>query len=222
MFFNSEMVQFSQHSILRSLQGKVCRSLLISTLVVMLLAIAAPAVVMAAPATAPADASTYYSSSYSVKKGDSLYKLARRYGITVYALASANGLSTTSHIYIGQHLYIPDGYGAPGCKSYYTVKRGDTLSGIASWYGISTYALASANHIGNSNYIYRGQRLCIPSGSGAPGNPGYNSYHTVKKGQTLSWIAKHYGVSTYALQHANGISNPNYIYAGQVLWIPRY
>ncbi len=225
MFLNSKIVQFSHGSILRGLPGIVRRSLLVSAVVVMLLAIAVPATVMAAPADAPADAPSHYSFSYQVKKGDSLSKVARRYGITVYALAHANGLSTTSYLYVGQHLYIPKSYGAATCKSYYYVKHGDTLSGVASWYGINTYALARANNLSNASYIYTGQRICIPSVYGTPGhsgNPSHYGYHTVTKGQTLSWIAKHYGVGTYSLQHANGISNANHIYVGQVLKIPRY
>ena len=48
------------------------------------------------------------------------------------------------------------------CRAVYVVKRGDTLSGIAAYYGISTKTLQRANHIKNRNRIYVGQRLCIP------------------------------------------------------------
>ena len=50
-----------------------------------------------------------------------------------------------------------------GCSTYYTVQHGDTLSGIARWYGVSVHALAQANHISNPNRIFAGQTLCIPS-----------------------------------------------------------
>src|ERR687884_1887582 len=55
------------------------------------------------------------------------------------------------------------------------------------------------------------------SGSAAAWGP---VYHTVQPGQTLYWIANHYGVSVWALACANGLWNPNYIYAGMVLTIP--
>ena len=217
MFPNSKAVQVLQ----RSMQGTVRRTLFIGLIVAMLLAVAAPMVVIAAPADAPTQSGyTYY-----VKKGDSLSKIAKRYGITVYALAKANGLYTNSYIYIGQHLHIPHYYGASGCRAHYYVKYGDTLSKIAKWYGVKTYALARANKIGNAHHIYTGQRLCIPSVYGYSHGHSHghgHGHHTVKKGQTLAWIAKHYGVSTYKLAHHNGIHNIDHIYVGQVLKIPRY
>ena len=100
-----------------------------------------------------------------------------------------------------------------GCSTYYTVQPGDTLSGIARWYGVFVHALAHANHIANPNRIYAGQTLCIPSGGGGSG------HHVVRYGQTLSGIAAYYGTTTSCLAQANGIWNPNQIYAGQVLTI---
>ena len=101
-----------------------------------------------------------------------------------------------------------------GCSTYYMVQRGDTLSGIARWYGVSVHALAQANHIANPNRIYAGQTLCIPSGGGGGGG-----FHVVRYGQTLSGIAAYYGTTTACLAQANGIWNPNLIFVGQVLRI---
>lgn len=130
---------------------------------------------------------------------------------------------------MGQHLYIPygDGGGHVGCSSYYYVQHGDKLSNIAAWYGMNTYALANANGIANANYIYVGQKLCIPSiygggyghhdgGHGNPGGYGDGSYR-VKAGDTLSEIAKWNGTTVRNLMYLNGLSNPNYIYVGQWL-----
>ena len=105
-----------------------------------------------------------------------------------------------------------------GCSTYYTVQRGDTLSGIARWYGVSVHALAQANHIANPNRIYAGQTLCIPSGGGGGGSGG-GGHHVVRPGQTLSGIAAYYGTTTACLAQANGIWNPNLIFVGQVLRI---
>ena len=104
-----------------------------------------------------------------------------------------------------------------GCSTYYTVQRGDTLSGIARWYGVPVHALAQANHIANPNRIYAGQTLCIPSGGGGGGGGG--GFHVVRYGQTLSGIAAYYGTTTACLAQANGIWNPNLIFVGQVLRI---
>jgi len=54
------------------------------------------------------------------------------------------------------------GYGHCTCKAYYTVKRGDILSKIAAYYGVSTKSIQNCNNIANRNYIYPGQVLCIP------------------------------------------------------------
>lgn len=103
-----------------------------------------------------------------------------------------------------------------GCRTFYTVQRGDTLSGIARWFGVSVQALAQANHIWNVNRIYAGQVLCIPYGGGGGGGGGY---HVVRFGETLSGIAAYYGTTTACLAQVNGIWNPNLIFVGQVLQI---
>lgn len=105
----------------------------------------------------------------------------------------------------------------------YTVKSGDTLSAIASRYGMTVNALVTLNGIKNANLIYPGQSLRVAdSGQGstvsqkATTTTTTGSY-TVRYGDTLSAIASRYGTSTSALASLNGISNPNWIYPGQVL-----
>lgn len=122
-----------------------------------------------------------------------------------------------------------------GCSTYHTVRYGQTLSSISRYYGVSVQAIMQVNNIWNPNHIYAGQTLCIPggghdddhdddydgghSGGHHPGGSCAN-VHTVRYGETLSQIARWYGVSTWAIMEANGISNPNRIYAGQRLCIP--
>ncbi|QAR22359.1 LysM peptidoglycan-binding domain-containing protein [Limosilactobacillus fermentum] len=105
----------------------------------------------------------------------------------------------------------------------YTVKNGDTLSAIASRYGMTVNALVTLNGIKNANLIYPGQVLRVAdSGQGstvsqkATTTTTAGSY-TVRSGDTLSGIASRYGTSVSALASLNGISNPNWIYPGQVL-----
>jgi lysozyme len=177
-----------------------------------------PVTVSAAPATAPAAAPAASGSYHIVKAGETLSHIARYYSVTVNALKAANGLSDANYIYIGQHLYIPAAGGAPaGCKSYYYVKHGDTLSEIAAWFGVSYSGLADANGLGNANYIYVGQKLCIPNIYGGPSHPGGAGHYTVQPGDTLSEIAKWNGTTVHNLMYLNGISNANYIYVGQKL-----
>lgn len=124
----------------------------------------------------------------------------------------------------------------------YTVKSGDTLSGIASRYNTSYTQLAYINHIANPNRIYVGQVLQLDANStitnsqttptpapapSTPTNSGHatnnnstatvSSTYTVKSGDTLSAIASRYGVSYQQLAQTNGIANPNRIYVGQVI-----
>ena len=95
----------------------------------------------------------------------------------------------------------------------YTVKSGDTLSGIASKYGSNIKAIASLQDIQNKDRISVGQKLYVPVGKTTTSSGTY----TVKSGDTLSGIANKFGTTTKALQSKNGISNPDKIYAGQVL-----
>jgi LysM repeat protein len=105
----------------------------------------------------------------------------------------------------------------------YTVKSGDTLSAIASRYGMTVNALVTLNGIQNANLIYPGQVLRVAdSGQGSTVSQKATtttttSTYTVRYGDTLSAIASRYGTSTSTLASINGISNPNWIYPGQVL-----
>lgn len=111
----------------------------------------------------------------------------------------------------------PGGGSEPATSGRYTVKSGDTLSGIAQRHGVSLSQLVAANpQIKNPNLIYPGQNVNIPG----RGNPAASVY-TVKSGDTLSGIAQQQGVSLSQLVSANPqIKNPNLIYPGQQINIP--
>ncbi|MBC7242448.1 MAG: LysM peptidoglycan-binding domain-containing protein, partial [Anaerolineae bacterium] len=100
------------------------------------------------------------------------------------------------------------------------VQAGETLSSIAARYGVSAQALAQANQLTNRDWIYVGQRLRIPSQgtSASAGEPA--GYHVVSYGESLTAIAWKYGVSVEDLVRANGLPNPNFVFAGQRLVIP--
>jgi lysozyme len=119
-----------------------------------------------------------------------------------------------------------EGSHGSGCVQWHTVRCGETLSGIARWYGTSASHLAAINGIHNPNRIYAGQTICVQSGHPGPKpkpGPGHcdgGFTYVVKCGDTLSNIAWRYGVNSTYLAQVNGIRNPNRIYAGQRLWIP--
>lgn len=107
----------------------------------------------------------------------------------------------------------------------HVVAGGESLSTIARRYGMTMQELAAYNGIVNPNLVFVGQKIQIP-GSGyapqmlAPASsvlPGEAGYHVVARGQTLSEIAKRYGMTTSDLMRLNGISNANMIWVGQKL-----
>lgn len=106
---------------------------------------------------------------------------------------------------------------------YYTVQSGDTLDAIASKYGTTTNSIISLNNISNPNYIYVGQILKLYSSSSVnsslpPLTPQSTTY-IIKSGDTLSGIAAKFNTTTSALVQLNNISNPNFIYPGEVIRI---
>jgi len=112
--------------------------------------------------------------TYTVQKGDTLGKIALRYGTTVAELLRLNGLSNPDVLAIGQTLKVPGGSGAApasvgtpkpatgGQGRTYTVQKGDTLLSIARRYGLTTKQLQAANNITNPDRIFPGQKLVIP------------------------------------------------------------
>ncbi len=158
-----------------------------------------------------------------VQPGENLFRISLRYGVTVAAIQAANGLSNDI-VYVGQQLVIPTSAGgatpAPAqpptpTGGLYTVRPGDTVSGIALRYGITSWALIQANNLASANLIYVGQQLIIPGGATTP-TPAQGTY-TVRPGDTLSSIAARFGTTAAALAAQNGIANPELIYVGQVL-----
>ncbi len=104
----------------------------------------------------------------------------------------------------------------------YVVQSGDTLSGIASRYGTTVQELVDINNIQNPDLIYPGEKLRILTNSSIPGNEerGTGSIiYTVKRGNTLSQIARAYNVSVEHIVELNDIEDPNLIYPGEKLRI---
>ena len=160
--------------------------------------------------------------TYTVKAGDTLYSIAKKYNLTIAALAKANNITNYNLIRVGQVLTIPGTSSPtppPASSVKYTVKAGDTLYSIASKYKTTVSAIASANNLTNINLISVGQVLTIPVKQTPP--PAVTVKYTVKAGDTLYSIARTYNTTVTAIAKANGITNVNSIRVGQVLTIPR-
>ena len=100
--------------------------------------------------------------TYTVKRGDTLYKIANRYGITVNEIAELNNIQNPNLIYVGEQLIIPLNNSINQMQTvYYTVRRGDRLWRIARMYRTTVNNIAKLNGISNPNLIYVGQVLRI-------------------------------------------------------------
>ena len=184
--------------------------------------------------------------SYTVQAGDSYWRIANKYGISIEELQRLNGTSSY-FLYPGQSLVVPgsasttSGSASSSTSSTstssaggnYTVQAGDSYWRIANKYGISIQELQRLN--GTSDYtLHPGQSIKVP-GSGTNASASSNSSsaststtsaapatggsYTVQAGDSYWRIANKYGISISELQRLNGTSDYN-LYPGQSLKVP--
>jgi membrane-bound lytic murein transglycosylase D len=178
-----------------------------------------------------------------VTKGQTTSGIAKRYGITIASLREANPEIKTKAPRPGQRLVIPagaavkwsesDAGSAPAGSRVHTVRSGETLGRIANKYRVSVANLKSWNNL-SSNNIRAGQKLRV-GGSPAKAKSSKttksskavtlstaapaNRTHVVRSGETLSSLAKRYGVSVQAIKTANDMASSR-LKAGQKIRIP--
>jgi LysM repeat protein len=177
-----------------------------------------------------------------VKFGEGLYGIAAQYGVSAQAIMEYNGIANADLIFVGQPLVIPDAYNdsmyydgpssSHGCQNYHIVTPGQTLSDIAYDYGLTIRALLNHNNLYDSDLVYVGQRICLPTSKGYQpkpasyrrdyGPPADAYYHPVTTGETLHIIAERYGVSYLDIMRTNNVNKAGFIIAGQRLAIPGY
>ena len=196
----------------------------------------------AAEAQAVAVAQASVPATYTVRSGDTVSAIAARYGLATASVLAVNGLGWKSLIFPGQVLKLSGASSTAPVVSRptrYTIKRGDTISGIAERYGLSTQGLLSLNKLSRTSIIYPGQVILLtgssiamtpvsnvesndppsPPPTNAPA-PVINNTYTIKSGDTVTSIAARFGVSVDAILNANGLSRSSIIYAGRTLKIP--
>jgi LysM repeat protein len=152
------------------------------------LKLSAPAVAAAAAPTAAAPSAA--PGRYTIQRGDTISKVAARFGVTTQAVLTANGLGWSSIIYGGQTITIPAGGSAPlaiqtvaavtpvavapaappapVASTSYTIRSGDTISSISKSRGVAVSAILAANGLSASSMIYAGRTLVIPGAASAP------------------------------------------------------
>ena len=149
---------------------------------------------------------------YTVKRGDTLWSIARRYGLTVNQLKEVNNLKNNA-LSIGDLLYIPSKETETVTKDVYTVKKDDTLYSIAKKYYLTVDELKQLNNLTNDT-LSIGQKLYVSKEA-----PQTEIEYNVKKGDTLYSIANKFKVSVDNLKIINNLKN-NIISIGQILKIP--
>lgn len=159
--------------------------------------------------------------NYTVKAGDSLYKIANQYGISVNDIIEFNQLPSTV-LSIGQQLLIPteNGYTMPNPPSggqYYTVQLGDSLYKIANQFKVTVDDIISSNNL-TSTILSIGQQLFIPTGNVVE-EPSNTIQYMVKAGDSLYSIARNYGITVNQIRQLNNLTM-DILSIGQILTIP--
>ena len=177
---------------------------------------------------------------YTVKAGDTLYGISRKFGMSLSQLVSVNGISASSLIVPGQILRVAGGTttstvvktNATSSRTSggnYLVQPGDTLYSIARRSGMSLNSLLSLNGLSQSSVIYPGQSLTISqSDSRVATTSSYTTKalasgvstsgtYTVQAGDTLYGIARRSGMNLNTLLSLNGLSQSSVIHPGQTL-----
>jgi LysM repeat protein len=173
-----------------------------------------------------------------VRRGDTLWDLAQRHGVTVADLVAWNRIENPGLIRVGQRIVLhpPAPVAAPTPPAVpaplvHVVRGGDTLWDIAIRYGTTVQALVVANRLSNPSFIRVGQAITIPTSASAPSPapatppsasaaPPATVVHVVAAGETLWVISARYGVTIGAIVDANDLADPSFIRTGQRLAIP--
>lgn len=188
-------------------------------------------------ASVPVESAISHHETYTVKSGDSLWIIAKRYNVGTNEIANANGMNRDATLKVGQKLVIPvkanNNISASNPTvegGFYTIAKGDTLSEIAMRFKVPVDALKRANNLQGNNII-AGKKIIIPGvnseqiaqkSSVVRSTPMFSSsskeggYH-VQNGDSLSVIANRFGVSVADLMTWNNMSDAKKLRAGQTL-----
>ncbi|HSV30725.1 MAG TPA: LysM peptidoglycan-binding domain-containing protein [Atribacteraceae bacterium] len=171
----------------------------------------------------------YAAVTHTVQPGDTLWKISRQYDVPLEKIYELNGLTQNSLLRVGMNIEI-SGVGAGAASSFtYTIKPGDSLWEISRHYNVSLRALLDANGFTDQTILRVGQVITIPVTSAATGtgqatsrNASVSSMvtYTIKPGDSLWEISRHYNVSLRALLDANGFTDQTILRVGQLIRVP--
>jgi len=191
-----------------------------------------PSVIPSTPA-APATGTGYH----TVQRGETLYGIARQYGLNFRDLAGLNGVNPPYNLNVGQRLRISASSPASNsiansAAASHSVSRGDTLYSIARSYSQTVGDITLWNNLQPPYTLFVGQKLRIAPDTGMTAasvnrtlavrnaqSGGQRIYHQVRAGESLADIAALYGQNTNELALWNGIAPPYPVYAGQTILV---
>jgi len=163
---------------------------------------------------------------HTIRRGEALSTIARKYGVSVQAIKDANKMRGT-RIIAGRSLTIPVPIGARVSSGHrvvasaggqYRVRPGDTMWDIARAHGTSVSELARMNNISSRRRIYPGQMLRVPEIAGSRHSGTFT--YVVRRGDNLTRIARRFGIGVADILALNKLSNPEVISIGTRLTIP--
>jgi len=162
---------------------------------------------------------------YTVKKGDYVGSIARKFHLKEKTLIRRNSLTPPYALQVGQNLCVSRGCSKKKSSSmpyYYTVKKGDYISTLAHKFHLKEKTLIRRNSLDYPYDLQVGQRLCVRAKYDCQDTPvvvpkGEKYHYHVKRGDTLGRIAASYGVTVQQLMEWNTLKSADKIIAGQRL-----
>ena len=178
--------------------------------------------------------------TYTVESGDTVSGIAGKFGLSTASVLALNGLGWKTSIFPGQVLQLASSASPAAAPSAarpaaasvglsavrYTIEKGDTVGGIAGKFGTTISAILAANGLGQTSVIYAGRTLNIP---GAPATAAVaitpvasaaaGGTYTIKSGDTISAIARTFGITVPDLLSINGLTRTSIIYSGRTLTV---
>lgn len=169
---------------------------------------------------------------YTVKKGDTPERIAKKFNMEVETLLNANGMKRGQKLQKGWRIIIPKRIKARQLnKGYYIVKKGDTLSAIAVLYDVSYKELKKINNLEDENFLKPGMKILLPEGvyegkaitiarQEQKKKLLYKKYK-IKAGENLTLIAKKFKTNLNELIKVNKIKNPDKVTEGMEILVPK-
>ncbi|MFM6971501.1 MAG: LysM peptidoglycan-binding domain-containing protein [Rhodoluna sp.] len=161
--------------------------------------------------------------TYTVKSGDTVSSIAKKFQLSSNQLLSLNGLKANDFIFPGQklklvdHAVVDSSVSAANVSTLHTVRAGDTVNSIAKKYSIPVRTILAMNKLSTNALIFPGQKLIIGNVVKQAPKKQIPSFHVVELGETLASVAKKYGIKLNDLLAANSLSESSLIYSGQKL-----